>query len=263
MTIEAPNIEQPRLWRLYMLITSRHLYVMLFHSADAAGLHLLTIPLEDDDKADDITHALEEAIYANSWLVNDFGRVSVIYDSPDYAVLPPDIAADTEPGTGWMRCQAGAVEALDFKIPQKLSNFVMRTWPTATIEHRVAPLSRYFYSKSRIGQAGKMYVNVSDDRTLDIIVFGRNGLKMLNTFTFTDTIDAVYFIMAARELLHLDQMTDELIIAGDRTLRDQLTETLRDLLAGVMPAIFPATLYGSHQEASEAPFSLIVMPLCE
>ncbi len=263
MTIEAPNIEQPRLWRLYMFITPGHLYVMLFHSADAAGVHILTIPLDDADRADDITHSLEEAVYANAWLVNDFGRVSVIYDGPDYSVLPPVIAADTEPAPRWMRCQAGAVETLDFKIPQKLSNFVMRTWPSATIEHRVAPLSRYFYSKSRIGQAGKMYVNVSDHRTLDIIVYGRNGLRMLNTFTFTDTVDAVYFIMATRELLQLDQTTDELIIAGDRSLRDQLTETLRDLLAGVMPAIFPATLYGSRQDASEAPFSLIVMPLCE
>ncbi|MDE6309427.1 MAG: DUF3822 family protein [Muribaculaceae bacterium] len=263
MTIEAPNIEQPRLWRLYMLITSRHLYAMLFHSADAAGLQLYTLDIDDDDNADSITRRLEETIYANEWLVNDFGRVSVIYDGSDYTVLPPAIAADTEPAEGWIRCQAGAVETLDFKIPPSLSNFVMRTWPSATIEHRVAPLSRYFYSKSRIGQAGKMYVNVSDRRTLDIIVYGRGGLRMLNTFTYTDTVDAVYFIMAARELLQLDQMTDELIIAGDRTLRDQLTETLRDLLAGVMPAIFPATLYGSNECASEAPFSLIVMPLCE
>ncbi len=262
MTHEAPTIEQPRLWRLYMLITDSALEVMLFHSADASGLQLYTYELTGEPDTD-ITRRLEEVIYAIPWLVNDFGRVSVIYDGSNYAVLPPDIAADTEVADGWMRCQAGAVESLDFVIPQSLSNFVMRTWPSATFEHRVAPMSRYFYSKSRIGQSGKMYANVSADRRLDIMVYGRGGLRMLNTFRFVDTADAVYYIMAARDLLKLDQMTDELIIAGDRDLREDLTDTLRDLLAGVMPAIFPATLYGSHQGAADAPFSLIVMPLCE
>lgn len=259
--IPSPTIEQPQLWRLYMLITRDCLDVMLFHSADASGLQLMSLAMEAPD--DDITRRLEEVVYANPWLVNDFGRVSVIYDGSEYAVLPPDIASTTEVADGWMRCQCGAVETLDFSIPQSLRNFITRTWPTASIEHRVAPLSRYFYSKSRLGHAGKMYVNVGADRRLDIMVFGRGGLRMLNTFRFDDNNDAVYYIMAARELLQLDQMTDEVIISGDRALRDALTDTLRDLLAAVMPAIFPATLYGSHQGAAEAPFPLIVMPLCE
>lgn len=257
-----PDIEQPRLWRLYMLISDSGLDVMLFHSADSSGLQMISLPMETTED-DDVTHRLEEVVYANPWIVNDFGRVSVLYDGSQYAVIPADAASATEVDDGWMRCQCGAVETLDFSIPQSLRNFITRTWPMATIEHRVAPLSRYFYSKSRMGHVGKMYVHVSADRRLDIMVYGRKGLRMLNTFRFDDNNDAVYYIMAARELLRLDQMTDELVIAGDRTLRDALTDILRNLLANVMPAIFPATLYGSYQDAVDAPFPLIVMPLCE
>lgn len=260
----TPNIDEPRLWRLYMLIGRGGIDVMLFHSSDASGIELFTFPYDSDDGK--LTHKVEEVVYANPWLVNDFGRVSVLVDTPHYRILPAELA-DSEglipaQGEEVLRSQAGAVESMDFAVESSLAGFIRRTWPTATVEHRLAPLSRYFYSKSRIGTPGKMYAHVGD-KTLDLIAYGRNGLLMLNTFEFVEPVDAVYYIMACRELLGLDNINGELIIAGASDVRDTLTDTLRTYIAGVMPSIFPASIYGASRESADAPFPLIVMPLCE
>lgn len=82
-------------------------------------------------------------------------------------------------------------------------------------------------------------------------------------FAFREPIDAIYYIMACRDMLKLDAQDNELLIAGDNSLRDAITPTLREYLAYVMPVIFPSSMFKAGKDAMKAPFDLIVLPLCE
>ena len=62
---------------------------------------------------------------------------------------------------------------------------------------------------------------------------GNDSLRMANTFRFRDIMDAVYYIMACREMLDLDPAGNELLIAGDESLRDEITPILRKFLGYV------------------------------
>ena len=101
-----------------------------------------------------------------------------------------------------------------------------------------------------------------DDR-LDLLAFGKDSLLLANTFRYRDPMDAVYYILACRQSLGLDAGSDELFLAGDKGVRETITPTLREYLAYVMPVIFPSAMFKAGKEALNAPFDLIVLPLCE
>lgn len=107
-----------------------------------------------------------------------------------------------------------------------------------------------------------MYVNLRRD-AMDIIVLGNDSLRMANTFRFRDIMDAVYYIMACRDMLDLDPAGNELLIAGDEALRDEITPILRKFLGYVMPVVPPAYVPKDDEQWGKAPFDLIILPLCE
>lgn len=113
-----------------------------------------------------------------------------------------------------------------------------------------------------MGNAGKMYAHIHNNQ-LDLLSFGKDTLRLANSYAFRDPMDAVYYILACRKMLNLDPGSDEMLIAGDNSVREAITPTLREYLAYVMPVIFPSSMFKAGKDALNAPFDLIVLPLCE
>ena len=86
---------------------------------------------------------------------------------------------------------------------------------------------------------------------------------LANTFSFSDPMDAVYYILACRNRIGLDPHNDELLLSGDASVREKILPMLRTYLARVMPMIFPPQMFKSGKDAMIAPFDLIVTPICE
>ena len=61
----------------------------------------------------------------------------------------------------------------------------------------------------------------------------------------------------------MDRQRDELQLAGDRRVRDELAPELRRFIAYVMPAIYPARAMQLSHDAMQAPIDLIYLALCE
>jgi hypothetical protein len=53
------------------------------------------------------------------------------------------------------------------------------------------------------------------------------------------------------------------LVCGDVALREQIMPELRRFVNYVMPVIFPSTMFRAGKEALNAPFELILLPLCE
>lgn len=269
--LDKEMIGQPSLWRLYLRAGAKRLDVMLYNVATDNTLIHRSLPI---DQTDGYLKSVEEIIYDNPVLLSDFQKVHIIVESTLFTVIPAELGdentirrifdaqipghSDDELILSRLDDQNAIIAAA---IDPQLARFLRRTFNNAPLIHHLAPLCRYFHDKSRIGNAGKMYAHMREGY-IDILVFGRETLRLANTYPVRDPMDAVYYIMATREMLGLNAGSDELILAGDAAMREAATPILREYLAYVMPAIFPSTMYKAGKEALKAPFDLIIMPLC-
>ncbi len=265
-------ISDPCLWRLALRICEKKLHIVLFCSVEDNSLIYREIDL--NPAAQSLHKVLEEIIYDNPLLLSDFARVDCVIETNKFTIIPYEIDNvdiqekifnKTFPNFEGKIIECGISElktTILMGLPDDLLNFLRRTFNNPKIVHNLVPLCVYFHRKSRLGNAGKMYAYIHDNH-LDLLSFGRDSLSFANSFEFREPIDTVYYIFACRQMLNLDAGSDEMLIAGDNAMREAITPTLREYLAYVMPVIFPAAMLKTGKEAMNAPFDLIVLPLCE
>lgn len=196
---------------------------------------------------------LEEAVYANTKLLGDFSRIDIIADTDRFVIAPGEnnaeskiianIAAKLWPNSepehiNAEPCSFATTVAAIFD--RSLTGFVGRTFPRASLHHRICTLTDFFASLSRPVNKIKLYAHLSGSSRLDIVVLTADALIMANSFNCSEALDAVYYIMAAVKDSGFDPLDDEVILCGDQARRAELTDTLRRYLNSVMPLLLPA-----------------------
>ncbi len=266
-------IEDPSLWRLSLMICDGGVEVVIRRVMGEPDM--ISASLRYDAGIDSRAAALEELVYANPLLLAQFAKTDILLRTTAFQVLPPAVAGDDD-----------AVEALLDLLPHPdgrpvsfvseldehnsvvtfadrgVANFLARTFFNMKPESHLSVLGRYFTHQSRLGNSGKMYVNIGAEQ-MDILAFDSKGLSMANTFACASDDNAAYYVLAAARTVGFDLNSDELLIAGDPERRTALMAALREFANYVMPAIFPATAYRGVRNAMQIPFELIVLPLCE
>ncbi|MDE5940541.1 MAG: DUF3822 family protein [Muribaculaceae bacterium] len=269
-------ITDPLRWQLVMELSDKALEVVAVPPPDHSEPMIYErIGLGDDPGP--VSERVKNAVYDNPLLLGDFGRVTVLYDTPRFMCLPDVVAGagngiaemafrrvfppDGAYGKGEVMVQEvrDMRMALAFEIPADTASFLRRTFPCVEISHPLVPLCGYFRSKHMAGGYGKMMVNLGSGR-LDIVVLGTGAPLLVNSYRFREPMDAVYYIMAARKTLKLAE-TDEIIIGGDRLLRAQVAPVLRRYVRYVMPAIFPSVMLRAGRASLVAPFEAVLVPL--
>ena len=207
-------------------------------------------------------------------ILSDFRRVYCVIQTSTQVVAPSDYTSETD------RELLLSASHPDFKgsvltdttgtrnaiiisgIENDLSAFLHRTFHNVIISSHLSPLCRFFAMKAGKSNSMKMLVNLRDT-SLDVIIMQGGNLMLANTFSFSNPMDAVYYILACRNRIGLDPHNDELILAGDTTVREKVLPVLRTYLARVIPAIFPPQMFKFGKDAMIAPFDLIITPICE
>lgn len=264
-------IERPQMWQLVLEAGASALSVVAFSPYENHALIYEAIEL--DQSAPSPLRALEDAVYDNPMLLLDFKRVTVLYDTQRMAVLPVMAADSAEaclrsmfPPSG-SRAEvlvdnvAGLGACVAFEVPADILGFLRRTFHNAEIGHPLAPTATYFGARHTSRPRGKTLVNITGDR-LDLVTLGDGAPLALNSFRFVEPMDAVYYILASRNGLGLRD-TDEIMIAGDRTVRAAISPVLRRYVRYVMPAIFPSAMFRAGKASLSAPFEMIVAPLVQ
>lgn len=224
-----------------------------------------------DSAAASACRAFEDAVYANPLLlVPELGSKVILLDTPRFLVLPeeradedsaaamlasvyPDMSMEvfTSPVGG------GAVIAV--AADSRMAGFIGRSFPGATVAHRLVPLCRYFGAANRTGNSGKMHVHLRRD-SADVIAFEGGRLLMANTFSTPHINDVLYFTVAAARSLDFDNTSDRMLVSGDAGRRDALMPSLRRYIPGAVPAIFPSDMFRAGRDAMDAPFELMALP---
>ncbi len=265
------DIHQPQMWQLIMEAGLDKLAALAFSTAAGQPIRFSEWELPYALPGEEI-HSLENTIYDHPELLNDFGKVTLYYDTLRMVPIP-DTDNETDateifrglyppcsrPGKILLSRIPEMGVALCFEIPADTDNFLRRTFPCITIDHPLAPLCRYFRAKHPVRRRGKTLVNMRGKR-LDIITLGEHTPLAVSSHFIADPMDAIYYILASRQGLELRD-TDEIIIAGDRTLRAAVTPVLRRYVRFVMPALFPSVMYRAGKESLASPFELVISPL--
>lgn len=270
-TLSRDLISEPQLWRLELRIGKDALHVVLFCTVEDNSLIYREISL--DKAAADRLKALEDAVYENPLLLADFAKVDCVVETDCFTIVPASINSDEVrekimakmfdgfDGEIVANDLPGQNATILMGLDAEMAGFLRRTFNNPRIYHHLAPLCRYFHSKSRLGNTGKMYAYMRHDR-MDLMAFGKDTLLLANTFIYRDSMDAVYYILSCRKMLGFG-FGDEMFLSGDNASREAIVPVLRKYISCVMPVIFPSSMFKAGKDSMNAPFDLIVLPLCE
>ena len=86
--LDKDLIPNPADWRLIMRIDRDVLHVMAFSPREYDSLIYRALPL--DRSATSRLKAIEDVVYDNPMLLNDFGRVDCLVSTPRYIITPDD-----------------------------------------------------------------------------------------------------------------------------------------------------------------------------
>ncbi len=264
-------ISNPRLWQLYVAIDSRGLDVMAYNPLEEHSLVTAFVEYDGDYSP----KAVEDAVYDNPFLLNDFKRATIVMRDIPFALLPDDVADNQQMAETIVGELTGRVDAeiLFDRLPllgmsvayapdTELLNFLRRTFPGVTVRHRLSALLQYWHATTRAMRPLTTHVNLRGE-TLDIAAYSGNCLIFANTFRASAMADRLYYIMAVRQSIGADGEIP-ILLGGDRHLRDELTGVLSRYVSRVLPAVFPVAMFkAGGQAAMNTPLDLVVIPLCE
>lgn len=268
-------IRDTRAWNLYLAIDMGHIDILGYCTIGENSLLTAGIPL--DTEAQSHLIAVQEAVYDNPLLLNEFNKVTVVNRGGHHTLMPTDIAHSDIAGeilteiTGKEEGESGRLivdelPLLDISMchfmEEGLYNFMRRTFNGVKFIHSLSVLTRYFHGTMRAAGSRCSHVNVRSG-CIDIVIYSGDTLLLANSYRCTEPTDALYYIIATRRALGIDSK-ESVILSGDRDAREALMPLLREYLPTVIPAIFPAAMFrAGGQKAMEAPADLIYMPLCE
>lgn len=267
------NIENPRLWRMGLHITDDKLTAVSMSMVTDGSLEQRTMPL---DSQLDLHHALEEAVYAAPFLLNDFGKVDIVMRTSAFTLLPPLLDEDSRSAAAALAHIADDIDQVFFDqacgatvawaLDSRVAGFLARTFRNAPVRCHISPLLDYFSRNCDSGNSGKLYVHLADGaEQADFIAFAPGGrLLCAASHTCAGDNDVLYHIMNTASVAGFDlRASDEVLLCGDNAARMRLLPLLRRYVAHALPLIFPSAAIKAGIEAFKAPFPLIILPLCE
>ncbi len=153
--------------------------------------------------------------------------------------------------------------AILFSIDKLSHQLLTDQFPQARFYASVSPLAEYFYSKSKIGNNKKIFVNLHDSH-MEIIAFQRGRLLFLNTFSCAQPADKIYYLLKVWEQLAYSQEHDELQLAGSKSTYQPILETLKNYIRQVF-IINPQAEYhlSGNTPIEEIPFDIQTLLTCE
>ena len=241
-------------------------------------------PLEDDTyqscsvsftaKNRPLCENVKNCVYENPQLLQEYDRTYILVDTSHFTFVPEELEKEEENRLPYYDfCFSGhddhVIENhlvlnhayLLFGVEHELYTFLCRTFSNPIILHPLASLCEYFFLHSRNGNETKAYLHLRKER-VDLIVFKQGRLLLGNTFDYASVEDIAYYTLLAWKQLSLDQTRDRIYLAGQKNLRQPLTELLQKYIKTVLPYPFPSQLFRIGKETIDAPFELITIPLC-
>ncbi|MCM1029379.1 MAG: DUF3822 family protein [Pseudoflavonifractor sp.] len=271
--IDKDLIPQPHLWTLRILISLHQLEAAFIPPVDTDEIIYRAVTL--DPMAPSPLKAVEDAIYDNPVLLNQYRAVEVAFDTDSFIVMPGAFGDDEEPmaakalklmgvdvassATKLLKAPASAPSTdFFFVMDEAMNGFLRRTFYNVAIGH---PLS---FLASRLPAAPgepRLTVAMRQGRLDLIATDADSSLLLLNQFSYEAISDAAYFIYAAARELEASHPTiiRHISASGPQADRDSLLSILDHIPGLAATPLAPASWRGS--QAASAPLCLTLQPI--
>ena len=255
-----------QLQRLALDINSASIQFIIFGSNDDCSTGTIAL-----DSSTNYRQALENAVFDNPQLLNDFASTAIAIHSQHFALLPQQVASDGLSenvlaasftgldGDVLTSEIAGTDAAVACEVPSGVLGFLRRTFATATIMHHLVPLCSYCMRSYALDTAC-LHISIAQGEA-HIVAIKQGQLQMANTFHYRAIEDVAYYAMNMWKTCGLNASRDKVLLTGDNNLRRKLAEQLRQWIAYVMPEVLPAEALKLGRNAMSVPFNLITLAL--
>ena len=262
-------------WTLSLLLSGDNLWYILRIDDGAENARAGHLALVDSD-VNGVLKTLEDTVYDNGFLLDDYRRVKVAVRAPRFSLLPGEYRDRDEDAHRAHRATTTSTDVdiitayaerndivAAFEIPRGVYNFVQRTFNSPPVTFHLLPLLEHYKTLSEVAATARVYLNFHSADTMDIAVYDAEArLLMANTVTFRTIDDAAYYALNAWRIHHLDNDSDhEIVITGDNTCRAEVAQLLRRYVKRVTLAIPPAAIIRLGDEAQNAPLELQLLAL--
>ena len=270
-SLEKDLIPQSQLWSIALGIGTGALDVLLFPPVSSEPVIHRRVPL---DASDDAVRAVEDAIYGNPLLLNDFRTVTCAVPMGRFMILPSDVAHDralrrqvfdtAHPGSEDLELLVLPTDASNAVVvagvDPSLAGFLRRSFYNIRLTHPMVALINHTAALSR-AEEPTMLVRLEDDYA-DVTAAAGKKLLLANRYRISAPIDAAYYVLATRKRLGLSPEAP-LRIAGAVENRHKLGDILRPYLSDVADLQLPPRLWQAGTPALTAPLNLLLLhPSC-
>ena len=212
-----------------------------------------------------LTANIKEMIGSAEILKHTYKQINILIDTPRFTPIPFELFEDEHTEdifyhnfpknnheTVLCNILGKSNVVLLFGMDKYAHQLLNENFPQARIFTCISPLTEYFAQQSREAQCRQLFVHFRKS-TMEVFAFDKGKLLLINTFSCQQTSDQVYFILYIWQQLGFSQEKDQLELAGNIPMEEELVTELNKFLrqVNILPSQEPL------------PFDIQTLMICE
>lgn len=197
------------------------------------------------DKRVPLVESLKEIFFNNECLSYIYRSLYVISVSREYTLVPDSVFIEKNKDLLFSFCfqtdgssrvlfqplrQFGSF--LLYSMDNEIYEFMIRSLVNPQFIHFLSPMLSVWRKHSVACYPKRMYV-VIHDAMLDIVCFEQGEMIFVNSFSYENESDIVYFIMYVCKQLSLNQLEDYVSFCGDKMMCRKIISVVKNYVAHV------------------------------
>jgi hypothetical protein len=221
------------------------------------------------DRKKSYIQALKDAFFTHTFFTYPFKRVFVLCVNRLYTAIPDSVFVETQKealmsfafsssGYKTLYEPVGDLETkIVFGIQSDVYEFCSRSLLRPQWVHAATRLL-YFWRKQSLAHLPKqLYVALSEG-VMFAACFDKGALLFVNSFSYDDMADILYYTLYIWRQVGMEQLYDELYLASDAAMHEKLTLELKQYVSNIRAVASP------HPDAPEdVPLDIAALFACE
>ena len=229
------------------------------------------------DTTKSVAANLKVAVKELNMLRHTYGAVNILLVNTPYTLVPiefyaeqyerefyqQNIASSTSNTTIIHNVVADEQMVVVFAIENQLHKYITTQFPKAVIHAGISPLINFGFERSSMTNKRYCLLHLHK-HAIDFLCYDKTSPLFANTFHYSNTEDAVYYLLNCWSILSMSQTDDTLHIVGQQRATKALLKELTLFIQNIH-IIRPAEEFHSTELArvDEMPFDLQSLIACE
>lgn len=238
----------PADWRLICVMSADGIYACLKNMEEPAEEILTILDERWDDGQSDLLQKIENTVYDNPQLLDDFSADIAIVTPSLLWVPSREIDGEEDGGASIFRSvyscadddvmidELEDVDCLYMLVPG-LQPFLRRTFPGARCRSHLSITASRF--RERAADMPRVYIDIRN-RYVDFVAFDGDRLLTGVTHRWSGIADIKYHLMNLMEIHGLDPAATQVSLSGLREIKTPIMKELRKDIAYVMLTLLPS-----------------------